>query len=221
MISSCSAFKEDFSSFLDDCLDEARKADVCTHLADCPACRKEYESLKSLNGMLAAALRPESAPAVDIWSSLSAKLPSVCQVIQEDLSAYLDGELAAPAQEGVNQHLKECQACREKFSGMHATNQLLSQGLALPSSVQVDLWAAVKSRLNEDCALIQTELSAYVDQEVPTLRHRSITAHLIDCPNCHGLFNQLSEVGEIVRSSYQPVIPDNFDLWPEIKAKIQ
>src|SRR4030095_11149151 len=207
MNSSCSAFKEDFSSFLDDRLDEVRKVDVCTHLADCSACRKEYESLKSLTSMLSSALPPENAPAADIWASLSAKLPSVCEVVQQDLSAYLDGELAAPAQEGVNQHLKDWPPCREKFSGLNATNQLLSQGLALPPSVKVDLWAAVKSRLNEDCALIQTELSSYVDQEVPTLRHRSITAHLIDCPNCHGLFNQLSEVGEIVRSSYQPVIP--------------
>lgn len=221
MISSCAAFRDDLSSFLDDHADETRKSAISVHLADCAGCRQEYESLKSLNSMLSSALRPETTPAPDIWPALSARLPGVCEVIQEDFSAYLDGELAAAAQEGVNQHLKGCVPCKEQFGRINATNQFLSEGLTLPPSVKVDLWAAVKSRLNEDCALIQTELSAYVDQEVPTLRHRSITAHLIDCPNCHGLFNQLSEVGEVVRSSYQPVFPDNFDLWPEIKSKIQ
>ncbi len=221
MISSCAAFRDDLSCFLDDYLDEVRKTAVSAHLTDCSGCRQEYESLKSLNGILSSAMRPQNSPAADVWAALAARLPGVCEVIQVDFSAYLDGELVAPAQEGVNQHLKECTPCRDQFGRINATNQFLSEGLTLPSSVKVDLWAAVKSRLNEDCALIQTELSSYVDQEVPTLRHRSITAHLLDCPNCHGLFNQLSEVGEIVRSSYQPAFPENFDLWPEIKSKIQ
>ncbi|HEY9869653.1 MAG TPA: zf-HC2 domain-containing protein, partial [Candidatus Obscuribacterales bacterium] len=218
---SCTAFKEDLSCLIDEHLENERRQAVSHHLTECAGCRREYESLKSLKGLLAAGMCAESVAPVDIWEGLAVRLPGVCEVVQDDFSAYLDGELAPPAAEGVRQHIKECSPCREKFSQINATNQLLSQGLALPAGLNVDLWAAVKSRLNEDCALIQNELSAYIDQEVATLRHRSITAHLLDCPNCRGLFNQLSEVGDLVRSSYQPAFPDNFNLWPEIKAKIQ
>ncbi|MBI4532619.1 MAG: zf-HC2 domain-containing protein, partial [Candidatus Melainabacteria bacterium] len=119
------------------------------------------------------------------------------------------------------QHLQQCPSCRQKFKGLNATNQLLSNGLALPADIKVDLWDSVKSRLNEDCALIQSELSAYIDQEVATLRHRSITTHLLDCPTCRCLFEQLAEVGDIIRSTYTPKLPANLNLWPGIKTKLE
>jgi len=221
MLASCSGYKDDLSSLLDDQLEEARKADVSAHLTDCQSCRQDFEGLRSLSKFLGGALKSESMPVPDIWSALSGKLPGVCEVMEEDLSAYLDGELGANAQEGVAQHLKDCEPCRDRFKALNATNQLLSKGLELPASVKVDLWASVKSRINEDCALIESELSAYVDQEVPTLRHRAITAHLLECPSCHGLFGQLSSVGDVIRASYVPDIPEDFDIWPEVKAKLQ
>jgi predicted anti-sigma-YlaC factor YlaD len=79
----------------------------------------------------------------------------------------------------------------------------------------------VKSRLNEDCALIASEISSYVDQEVATLRHRGITTHLIDCQDCRLQFNRISVVGDFIRDSYKPDLPENFDLWPQIKSKLQ
>lgn len=221
MTGSCTAFREDLSCLIDGHLEGERRSVLSQHLTECAGCRRQYESLQSLKGLLASGMRADSVEAVDIWEGLSVKLPGVCEVVQDDFSAYLDSELAPPAAEGVRQHIKECSPCRVKFSQINATNQLLSRGLSLPAGLKVDLWVAVKSRLNEDCALIQNELSAYIDQEVATLRHRSITAHLLNCPTCRGLFNQLSEVGDLVRSLYQPIFPDNFNLWPEIKSKIQ
>lgn len=41
-----------------------------------------------------------------------------CEAIREELSAYLDGELAPPAEEEVRQHLAGCEACRLEHAGL-------------------------------------------------------------------------------------------------------
>ncbi len=220
MVISCPSVREDLSGFLDRQLTEARHSQVEAHLAACLECSRELDTLKSLSRFLTRATQ-ENFPVPDIWAGLSKRLPTVCEVIQEDLSAYLDGELPAAAQEGVNQHLKECSPCKEQFGRLNNTNQLISKGLKLPEEVKIDLWPAVKSRLNEDCALIQSELSAFIDQEVATLRHRTITSHLMDCPMCRTRFEELSQVGDCIRTFYQPVMPENLDLWPGIKKQMQ
>jgi len=221
MMEPCSGIKEDLSGYLDEQLDATRKAEIVDHLADCGPCRQELDDLRALSRFLGQGMRAESTELPDLWAKLSERLPSTCELISEDLSAVLDGELPLASQEGVSQHLKGCEPCRQKFRQLNATNQLLAKGLELPDRIKVDLWPAVKAKLNEDCALIQSELSVFVDQEVATLRHRAITSHLLDCPACRSTFSQLSQVGEIVRNFYQPKLAEDFDLWPEIKAKLQ
>lgn len=216
----CAELKEEFSCYLDGELEGGRQTEIANHLAECNDCRQEYEGLKTLSGLFAKGPRSQSLPVPDIWGALSQHLPSTCEVIKEDLSAYLDGELPLPAQEGVNEHLKECKTCAEVFRKLNVTNQLIAKSLGLPANLEVDLWSGVKARLNEDCALIAGELSVFVDQEVATLRHRAITGHLLECASCQAEFGELSRVGDLVRTHYQPVFPENFDLWPGIKREI-
>jgi hypothetical protein len=52
------------------------------------------------------------------------------------------------------------------------------------------------------------------------LRHREVTAHLTECVDCKDEFMALSTTGDVLRTSYQPEIPDDFDLWPALQAKI-
>jgi len=148
-------------------------------------------------------------------------MASICEVMEEDLSAYLDGELTPAAQEGVNKHLKECSTCLNSFKRLNSANRILGKGLELPLSIKVDLWPAVKAQLNEDCALIRSELSAYADQEVVNLRHRSITNHLIDCQDCRRDFNGVAAIGDLIRDAYRPEFAEDFDLWPGIRDKMQ
>jgi predicted anti-sigma-YlaC factor YlaD len=206
---------------IDGQLDGKAQTDIRDHLVDCSQCSEELESLKKLSKFLGEQMQPENLEVPELWATLKTHMPSVCEVMQEDLSAYLDGELTPSAQEGVNQHLKDCSSCLDSFSLINAANRFLSKGLELSPHMKVDLWPAVKAQLNEDCALIRNELSGYIDQEVATLRHRSITNHLLDCQNCQATFNDISSVGDIVRDSYKPEIPEDFDLWPGIKAKMQ
>ncbi len=218
MVGRCTEVAADLSAFLDEQLEPVKVEHVSAHLAECEQCRKQFESLKAVDRLVSST---SNMPVPDLWEAISGKLPGTCEVIQEDLSAYLDGELPLAAQEGVNEHLKGCEPCRHQFKRLNATNHLIAKGLELPAALKVDLWAGVKARLNEDCALILSELSVYVDQEVATLRHRAITAHLLDCPPCQHRFNELSRVGDFVRAHYQPRLSEDFDLWPEIKSKLQ
>lgn len=230
----CRSIRDELSAHLDGQLTGSLKSRVEGHLENCSGCQTELEGLKQLQSFLSKAFSSQFADSdsasdsdsnigsnvPDIWQKMAGQVPSVCDVIQEDLSAYLDGELTVPAQEGVNKHLKECETCLAQFTELNATNRLLAKGLELPASAKVDIWSGVKSRLNADCALIDNELSAYLDQEVVTLRHREITKHLTDCPSCREEFGRISSIGELIRESYKPEIPENLDLWPGIKSKL-
>lgn len=218
--STCDKYKDELSALLDNQVGSNLKSEIESHLEACTECTVEFESLKAVSKLLGKAFGADSEMP-DIWSKIALDMPSVCDVIVDDLSAYLDGELTSPAQEGVNQHLKDCADCLAKFTALNQTNRLLAKGLELPSSLEVNLWSSIKERLSADCALIDNELSAYLDQEVVTLRHREITKHLTDCSNCQAEFGKLTNVGDIIRDSYKPSIPDDFDLWPSIKSKLQ
>jgi len=225
MFDSCAQVKEELSALLDAQAESSRDA-IELHMSGCQDCANEYASLKTVKDMVARAMDAckvdleSNMPGLDIWSSIQGRLPSVCEVIQEDLSAYLDGELTAPAKEGVNLHLKECEDCLGRFKLLNETNRILAKGLELPADKEVDIWSSVKVRLNKDCALIDNELSAYLDQEVATLRHREITRHLAECADCQSEFGKLTSVGDLIRDAYKPDIPQDFDLWPQIKSKL-
>ncbi len=216
----CTKYQDDLSALMDQELKGSEKSNLEEHLVGCEDCLSRFESLKSLSNFLANESVSPDAPD-NFFASLSEKLPSVCTVIDEDLSAYLDGELPTHAQEGVKSHLAECDECLEKFKLLNSTNQLLSKGLELPKDIDVNIWDAVKSRLSEDCELILGELSAFIDQEVPGSRHLAITNHLMECRPCQTKFEQTASVGSLLREHYQPDFPADFDLWAGIQSKMQ
>jgi len=220
MVLSCIDFKEDLSSFVDGELDQHKQSALASHLSECGLCKRSHDEFKTMAAAMQAATARIQETSPDLWSALSLKMPSVCEVVREDMSAYLDGELIAPAKEGVSEHLEQCGECRARFQELSNVTRVLSVGLQLPEAFDVDIWSGVKSRLNEDCTVIRGELSAFIDREVVTLRHREITAHLTECAECKGDFLALSATGDVLRSSYQPELPADFDLWPAIQAKM-
>jgi anti-sigma factor RsiW len=220
MVLSCTDFKEDLSSFVDGELDQHRQSALASHLSACEGCKRNHEDFKQVAVLMRTTTAKIQETAPDLWSALSGRMPSVCECIQEDLSAYLDGELIASAKDGVSQHLEQCGECHARFQELSSVTRLLSTGLQLPEAFEVDIWAGIKTRLNDDCELIRTDLSAFIDREVPTLRHREVTAHLTECAECKDEFLALSQTGDVLRGSYQPEIPEDFDLWPAIQAKL-
>lgn len=219
MVRACTDYQEDLSALLDNELGVTESKDITGHLTECGECASRFETIKSLSVFLVKESGKVEVP--DIWDSLKDELPSICIVIEEDLSAYLDGELPPAAQEGVKKHLDDCAECLDKFKLLNSTNQLLSKGLALPEGVEIDIWSAVKSKLDSDCETVREDLSAYSDQEVDSSRHRFITSHLIDCMPCRQTYEAVNKVGDLIKEHYKPQIPDNLNLWPGIKIKMQ
>lgn len=217
---SCTDFKEDLSSFVDGELDQHKQSALAVHLSDCSICKRDHDDFKHVGRALQTSAAESQTAAPDIWAAISTKLPGVCECVQDDLSAYLDGELIASAKEGVSQHLEQCAECHAKFQDLSGVTRLLSGGLKLPESMDIDIWAGVKARLNDDCSLIRSELSAFIDREVATLRHRAIASHLTECAECKEEFVGLSTSGEMLRSSYLPAMAEDFDLWPAIQSKM-
>ncbi|MBX9771182.1 MAG: zf-HC2 domain-containing protein [Candidatus Obscuribacterales bacterium] len=215
----CENFKEDLSAHFDGELDAERATLVDSHLKECEPCRNAFNKLGGLSKFLAVGRKSEEVP--DIWQAISGTIDTSDHISEEDLSAYLDSELPPATLEGVREHLDSCSPCSGKQSELKAVSGLIHDALILPQDMDINIWPELRSRLNEDCALIQSELSAFLDQEVATLRHRNVVGHLMQCPTCKDLFDELDSVGNIIRTNYRPDIPEDFDLWPEIKAKLQ
>ncbi|MBX9668786.1 MAG: zf-HC2 domain-containing protein [Candidatus Obscuribacterales bacterium] len=220
MVRACTDYQEELSALLDNELDESTNTDVTNHLTECSDCASRFETIKSLSSLLIKECT-NIIEIPDLWDKLKDDLPSLCSVIDEDLSAYLDGELPSAAQEGVKHHLDDCKPCLEKFKQLNATNQALSKGLSLPDGIEIDIWSAIKNKLDTDCDGVRDDLSAYADQEVDSTRHRFITSHLIECVPCRQSYEKVTAVGDLLKEHYKPQIPENLNLWPGIKVKMQ
>lgn len=215
----CDFFKEDLSAYVDGQLEAGRLSELSQHLVECAGCRHELDNIRSISTMFIEAIHSEVIP--DLSSNIMASMPELCEIIQADLSAYIDSELPRPAAEGLEKHFKECTPCTDSYQSLVKTSTYLSNGMQLSDSINVDLWPAIKARLNEDCAAIQGELSSFIDQEVAIDRHRHITKHLLDCPSCANQHAELTDLSGLIAGHYQPKLPDDFDLWPKIKTEMK
>ncbi|MBI4532569.1 MAG: zf-HC2 domain-containing protein, partial [Candidatus Melainabacteria bacterium] len=93
MLSACSEYRDELSSYLDAQLDDLTASSIRQHLSICNGCKSALESMRFLSGYLAQAREPGME--IDLWKDLASEIGSVCAIIEEDLSAYLDRELPA------------------------------------------------------------------------------------------------------------------------------
>jgi len=66
-----------------------------------------------------------------------------CQAFDEDLSAWIDGELAAPRRSAVEAHLASCRACTARVEELRAVDR------ALRSLPEPAVGAALRARLGD------------------------------------------------------------------------
>ena len=213
------SFIEDLSAFYDKELNSEACAEMEESLTSCKESANQFESLKTLSTLIKESTNDLEIP--EIWDAIKDDLPSVEELIEEDLSAYLDGELPPAAADGVKLHLESNEVLMEKFKLLNQTNQMLAKSMELPEDIDINLWDNIKSRLTTDCEIIKSELSPYLDQEVVTHRHRAITAHLVDCLDCREQFDSMSIVGNVISEHYTVEVPEDLDLWPEVKKKMK
>jgi anti-sigma factor RsiW len=220
MIATCTRHRSNFSALLDEEIEFNVKFDLQQHIGDCRECSGQLLKWREFQAFFEKCLHASIESVPDIWSELEGKLPTVCELVREEFSAYLDDELSASAQDGVRAHLNDCQACRKQFALLSKTNDLIAAKLKEPVESKVDLWGGIKSQMSANCALIKAELSPFVDQEVPNQHHRNVATHLLECASCSSYFRELSHIGELLQG-YAPVLAEDFDLMPGIKNKMR
>lgn len=69
-----------------------------------------------------------------------------------------------------------------------------------------------------NCHRVQSQLSAYIDQELNGDERRSLRNHLAQCPVCDSEFQALSELKQLMGSLSAPVPPES--LWTALHRHI-
>ena len=109
--------------------------------------------------------------------------------VGELLTAYLDVELADGELDEVVRHLGECMDCVLEFHEMKETRAAL-RSLPLLRAPDTLLPSAHYS----------TELSAYLDGELPTTQYQAVFRHVQGCADCRFSLGELDAARTAVRS---------------------
>ncbi len=77
-----------------------------------------------------------------------------CQIACENMGAYLDGELAAPAREQLEVHLSACASCAAEADRLRAVLAGLDrERVRMEAHAPPQLWAAIERRMSDSIAL--------------------------------------------------------------------
>lgn len=209
------------SAYIDGELPSEERVKVAELIATSNQYKQTYDSMKELSLSLTDTHSKLVLTAPDLWTELQAKLPTAKELVEEDLSAYLDGELLPPASDGIKEFLAANPDSYKKFQELSHLNQILAKALELPDSQEVDLWSTLKPRLEAELSVSLEDLSSYLDREVTQSLHLSITAKLLENQELRTNLARLSCSGEALRAHYKPNLSEDFDLWENIKTKLQ
>ena len=113
--------------------------------------------------------------------------------IQDELSAYLDNELAPAARHQVEAHLRSCNECSEMLAAFQENRQKIANiAQPVPATFKETVMAKIHAEF-------QDELSAYLDDElVPAMRER-IETHLHSCNECADMLSAFRENRERIK----------------------
>jgi len=124
----------------------------------------------------------------------------VCPVAREDISAYVDGELAEPARRSLEAHLKHCAACGELERSFRLTSRML-RSVEPEAPARSLVW----ERLGEAepaalqplrCTCVLPLASALLDGELEAEEAAAVRAHLYGCTQCYRAFRRMEDVVE-------------------------
>ena len=218
--------------YLEDALTPRQSQKVETHLAGCEACREELRLLQRALLVLDAGAR--SHHGIDLWAGLQQKLAEQqrslgrrlsCVEVQDQLCAYLDGELSVDGAQKLQGHLLGCPACSAERRLLE--NSLRVMDTATTAAPPDNLWPQLERRLQASqssaadrlsCDRVMKELPAYLDEALSNGRREAVTAHLEACALCSRDVKRLRAT--LARLDALPPAPLPRDLWPEFQARL-
>ena len=120
------------------------------------------------------------------------------QQIQDQLSAYLDNELAPTVHKQVEAHLRSCDECSDMLAAFQENRQRVADIVQpVPSTLKDTVMAKIHTQ-------IQDELSAYLDNELAPAEHQRIEAHLHTCRECSDILVAFRENREQIKTLAHP-----------------
>ncbi len=143
-----------------------------------------------------------------------------CCTPSEELSAYVDGEVAQPRRKVIEAHLKQCAPCAELERSFRLTSRLLA---AIPpeSPARSLVWEHIGEHPPVGlpalrCTCVLPQASALLDGELGADEADAVSAHLYACPQCYKAFRRMEDVVDALQA--QPPVPSPEGLTERIMA---
>ena len=184
--------QKQLSAYLDNELTPSRHEQVEAHLRSCEECSDMLSVLQQNRQMVANLSHPAPSTLKD------AVMAEIHTQFQDELSAYLDNELAPAEHQRIAAHLHSCSACSEMLSALQQNRQMVADlSHPAPSTLKDAVMAEIHTQF-------QDELSAYLDNELAPAEHQRIEAHLHACNECTEMLSALRENRERIKSLEHP-----------------
>lgn len=113
------------------------------------------------------------------------------------ISFYIEGDLSKALKEKVEEHLKNCPACRAKFE---IISSLLKD---LRESIENEQEEVVQTGANSQYRLFQNNLSAYVDNELPAEENIKIKKFTINNKRARKELENTYNIRKLMNDSFK------------------
>ena len=184
--------QDELSAYLDNELTPSRHEQVEAHLRSCEECSDMLSAFQQNRQRVADLSHPAPSTLKD------AVMAKIHTQFQDELSAYLDNELAPAEHQRIEAHLHACSECSEMLSAFQQNRQRVADfSHPAPSTLKDAVMAKIHTQF-------QDELSAYLDNELAPAEHQRVEAHLHACSECTGILSALRENRERIKSLEHP-----------------
>lgn len=137
------SIQNDLSAYIDNELDLNRHKQIEAHLRSCDACAKMLSALQKNRQMVANLSRPVPSSLKD------AVMAKIHAEFQDELSAYIDNELAPAMRTRMETHLHACTECADMVSAFRENRERVRR-LGHPAPVSIK--DAVMGKIHEQQA---------------------------------------------------------------------
>ena len=120
-----------------------------------------------------------------------------CAQMDVLISFYIEGDLSKALKEKVEEHLKNCPACRAKFE---IISSLLKD---LRESIENEQEEVVQTGANSQYRLFQNNLSAYVDNELPAEENIKIKKFTINNKRARKELENTYNIRKLMNDSFK------------------
>ncbi len=127
-----------------------------------------------------------------------------CNEIKNLLSPYFDMELSDEETEIVTKHIENCPGCKQQLESIkHLSGNIkLSYNPDNDRDIPGNL-SAVRGLLPQDieeCLTVKSNLSAFIDGELPGEKTIKVLEHVINCEFCRKQYEKVKKTSELTRN---------------------